>query len=660
MEAPFIFSDETENFRSPCQPASGEGFTLRLRAGQGAEVSVFLCLERDGKCCEEPLGEPRREGIYRIWETAQPGVREKGAYYFRLEQAGECAFYGKNGLSGREEDCVPFMIRPGFRVPAWAQGACWYQIFPDRFLNGDPDNDVETGELTDELGNVSRKCLWQQPVAPRDVSRFYGGDLRGILNKLDYLRELGVEVLYLNPIFLSPSNHKYNVQDYRHVDPHLGVMVRQGEGRSLLPENLTASDALLAELSRELHARGMRLVLDCVFNHCSAFHPWMDRGGLYREQGKGAWERPDSPYRDYFSFAEDGSYRCWWDNLSLPKLRIADGRLREELLEIARHWLRAPYAIDGWRLDVAADLGDSPAENHAFWQAFRQAVRAENPEALILAEHYGDPSPWLQGGEWDSVMNYDGFMEPVSFFFTGIDKHSDRACPALKGDGEAFRRSMELAEARLPKAAHFAALNQLDNHDHSRFLTRTGGLCGRLAELGSEAAEEQVSVPVLRQAVLLQFCFPGAPGVYYGDEAGLCGFTDPDNRRPYPWGSQDWALLDFYHYAIRLRRQSPVLKRGSFLWLRAERDLIAFARFLNGEALAAVFMTGGEGPAELDLTPVTGKAPRSVIRLLESRGSGYNVGHKEERTPEGRLRLTREAAYGAVFTWREEQAAEER
>ena len=222
------------------------------------------------------------------------------------------------------------------------------------------------------------------------------------------------------------------------------------------------------------------------------------------------------------------------------------------------------------------------SNNHLFWQMFRSRVKQANPNAVILAEHYGNPSPWLQGNEWDTVMNYDAFMEPVTWFLTGMEKHSDSRRDDLYQNGPAFFGIMQENMCRLPTPSLQCAMNELSNHDHSRFLTRTNGRVGRLQYAGSGAASEGVQVPVFKEAVVIQMTWPGAPTIYYGDEAGQVGWTDPDNRRTYPWGHEDQTLIDLHKALNRLRGKLPVLKKGSVKPLCAGHGFIAYARFDEG------------------------------------------------------------------------------
>ena len=647
MDKRLIFCDETENFRIPAEPKSGEPFVLRIWVPREEGISVSFLLRAQDVTRELKAQRTASRGILDVFEAQCPGTREEILYFASVRQDSEEILYGRNGI--RElKDLIPFSVNPAFYVPAWARGAVWYQIFPDRFCNGDPSNDVETGEIFDDVGLVSRKMRWDDPVTALDVHHYYGGDLAGILKKLDYLKELGVDVLYLNPVFVAPSSHGYNTQDYAHVDPHLGRIGEEGEGkkkyrvRTTSRQNLEASDQVLAELIREAHKRQIRVVLDGVFNHCSSFHAWDNAGKLY----------PDRPVpEDYFRRSENGEKECWWGNKNLLKLNI-DGSpaLKEEILKIAEKWLKPPFGADGWRLDVAADVGHSEEANHRFWREFRDRVRDINPEALILAEHYGDPSAWLGGDEWDSVMNYDAFMDPVSWFLTGMEKHSDRYLPWMEGAADVFFRTMEETMARLPRPSLEASLCQLDNHDHSRFLTRTNHVVGRLGELGYRAAEQGVNKAILRAAVLLQMTWPGAPGIYYGDEAGLCGFTDPDDRRTYPWGREDNELIDYYENMTRIRRRYEALRTGSVRILKAEQGLLVYARFQEAECFLVVIHQGiTAGKTTVTIPEIDGMGGQSLVRLILTDENGYNLGQEEIPLEAGSASLTLAPREAALF-----------
>ena len=370
--------------------------------------------------------------------------------------------------------------------------------------------------------------------------------------------------------------------------------------------NLEASNELFAKLVDEMHKRGMRVILDGVFNHCGSFNKWLDRERIYEPQPeypKGAYVSADSPYRGFFHFHDDrdeawpynGSYDGWWGHDTLPKLAYEDSpELEQYIMDIGKKWVSPPYNVDGWRLDVAADLGCSNEYNHMFWKRFRKEVKAANPDALILAEHYGDPIEWLQGDEWDSVMNYDAFMEPLTWFLTGMEKHSDERRTDLWGNPDNFVGAMRHFMASMLTPSLQVAMNELSNHDHSRFLTRTNHIVGRAEHVGAKAAEEGINHAVMREAVTVQMTWVGAPTIYYGDEVGLCGFTDPDNRRTYPWGKEDKQLLEFHKEMIRIHKEEKPLRKGSIKLLYADYNVLAYARFQEDEQIVVVLNNSKE------------------------------------------------------------------
>ena len=580
-----LYSDETEMFQTPCEPEPGDVVTVRFRTKRNNVDAVYYI---SGATREKMELRESKNG-FDYYAIDIPVGEETILYYFEIQYGKLTCYYNKLGVSRDLQEAYSFGIVPGFATPDWAKGAVMYQIFVDRFCNGDTSNDVETDEYSYIHEHVVKVEDWYRAPQNMDVRNFYGGDLQGVIDKLDYLQGLGVQVIYMNPIFVSPSNHKYDCQDYDYVDPHLGRIVTE-QSELLTPgnqdntqagryisrvtdkRNLEASNQLFIHLVEEVHRRGMKIILDGVFNHCGSFNKWMDRERIYENQPgyeKGAYVSQDSPYHSYFKFLNEHNwpynefYDGWWGHNTLPKLNYeASPDLMADIMRVARKWVSPPFNVDGWRLDVAADLGHSPEFNHHFWKEFRRNVKEANPDALILAEHYGDARSWLQGDEWDSVMNYDAFMEPVSWFLTGMEKHSDSYRQDLLGNSDSFCDAMRYHMPSFYMPSLLTAMNELDNHDHSRFLTRTNHRVGRLENSGTRAAEDGIDKAVMREAVVIQMTWPGAPTLYYGDEAGLCGFTDPDNRRTYPWGREDQEMLRFYREIIKVHNRYPALRTG--------------------------------------------------------------------------------------------------
>ncbi len=663
MNKTALFCDGTEGYVYPPEPKESELVTFRFRTAKDDVDRVGLVTSADTYVMEKEC--TQGEFDYYTFETRLG--EEPFRYCFEVQSGTEKYYYGRCGISREILEYYNFVVVPGFSTPDWAKGAVMYQIFTDRFYNGDKSNDVETNEYY-YIGDYSQRVTnWDKYPASMGVREFYGGDLQGVMDKLDYLQDLGVEVVYFNPLFVSPSNHKYDIQDYDYIDPHYGKIV--DDGGEVLPngvtdnsqatkykkrttglKNLEASNELFIKLVEELHRRGMKVILDGVFNHCGSFNKWMDRERIYEgeeDYEPGAYVSADSPYRSYFRFFKEGpenwpyngNYDGWWGHDTLPKLNYEDSvKLENYILYIGRKWVSPPYNVDGWRLDVAADLGRSNEYNHEFWQKFRRAVKDANPNALILAEHYGDPSDWLKGDEWDTVMNYDAFMEPVTWFLTGMEKHSDEAREELLGNIDNFIGSMAHHMSNMLTPSLQVAMNELSNHDHSRFLTRTNHMVGRVEHLGPEAANEYVNKAVMREAVVMQMTWVGAPTVYYGDEAGVCGFTDPDNRRTYPWGHEDQELIAFHKEAIRIHKEHPALKTGSLKILGGEENILSYARFKGHDRIIVVINNRSER-AEVKVPVWEAEIPIKcrMKRLLYSYKEGYTTEYEEYLVEDGEV-----------------------
>lgn len=606
-----LFADGTESYRCPPEISKGDSLTLKFRTAVDNVDKVFLICS--GERYEMDI--ESSDDLFDYYSYKISDVDEELNYYYEVIAGSVVCYYNKLGSQKTLNPDYNFQLMPGFKVPGWARGAVFYQIYVDRFCNGDESNDVLDNEYCYIGEGTKRITDWFKYPDNMDVRSFYGGDLQGVMNKLDYLKDLGVDVIYLNPIFVSPSNHKYDIQDYDYVDPHFGRIVKD-EGECL-PEgcktnkestryitrvtdkaNLEASNQLLVELIEEVHKRGMKLILDGVFNHCGSFNKWLDRECIYENQegyDKGAFVAHDSPYRSFFKFQDqwkwpyNTTYNGWWGHDTLPKLNYEESeKLYEYIMRIGEKWVSPPFNADGWRLDVAADLGYTEEFNHKFWRDFRDRVKSANPEAIILAEHYGDAKSWLLGDQWDTVMNYDAFMEPITWFLTGVEKHSDEFRGDLLGNPDAFTGALRHHMSRFNQNSLEIAMNELSNHDHSRFLTRTNRRVGRIHTMGPQAANENINKGVFREAVVFQMTWPGAPTIYYGDEAGLCGWTDPDNRRTYPWGREDHELIAFHKDIIKIHKKNEALMKGSLMFLHGGYKIVSYGRFTKKQAVVVI------------------------------------------------------------------------
>lgn len=412
-------------------------------------------------------------------------------------------------------------------VPPWVADAIFYQIFPDRFANGDPENDPANTQP------------WGSPPV---AWGFQGGDLKGIRDRLEYLVELGVNAIYLNPIFQATSTHRYNTTDYYTIDPKLGDL------------------QAFRQLLEDAHERGIRIILDGVFNHCGrgffAFNDVLENG-------------IHSPYKDWFlihhfpvdaySPGEAKHYEAWWNLKSLPKFNTDHPAVRRYLFDVARHWIEV--GADGWRLDVPNEIDDD-----AFWAEFRQVVKVANPEAYLLGEIWEADARWVGEQHFDGVMNY-----PVR------DALLDVLVREKLTPSKFAKRLDHLLELYPPEhtLAHFVPLG---THDTERIITLCQG-DARKVEL----------------AFLFQMTYPGAPGVYYGDEIGLPGGEDPDSRRAFPWDRARWnrELRGSVKALIHLRRSLPELRRGSYEAVMADDSNGVFAarRSLEGRSCLVIMNT---------------------------------------------------------------------
>ena len=667
-----LFSDGTAFYRNPSEPDCFEEVHLRFRTGRENVDEVILVFDEQRYTMQKVANDK----MFDYYEYTVKLGDSRVEYYFEVHSGHMVCYFNSVGVCSSVENYYNFSITPSFQTPDWAKGAIIYQIFVDRFYNGDRSNDVETDEYFYIGEGTHKNSDWMKYPREMNVREFYGGDIAGVMKKLDYLQDLGVEAIYLNPIFVSPSNHKYDIQDYDYIDPHFGRIVKndgenlqRDENGNLIihdpehpnkdatryicrvtdKENLEASNQLFIEFVEEVHRRGMKVILDGVFNHCGSFNKWLDRECIYEDAPgyeKGAFVSKDSPYRTFFKFREDTwpynvNYDGWWGHDTLPKLNYEESpKLYEYIMRIARKWVSPPYNVDGWRLDVAADLGQTAEYNHHFWHEFRRNVKEANPNAIVLAEHYGDPTEWLKGDQWDTVMNYDAFMEPLTWFLTGVEKHSDEYRGDLIGNADAFFGSMRHYMTRFNTQSLQVAMNELSNHDHSRFLTRTNHQVGRISSRGADAANEGVNKNLFRMAVLMQMTWPGAPTIYYGDEAGLCGWTDPDSRRAYPWGHEDEELIQYHKELIRIHKEHQVLRTGSILFLFGEYQCISYGRFDDNEHIVvAINISQDTRHMEIPVWRLGMTQPTRMARVILTDAGGFSIETKVYPVQSGKLIL---------------------
>ena len=665
-------------FRTFHGDVTGVGVRLfSLRTG-GAQVLPMALVAADADCAQDGL--PFDCDYWQVTVPAPLAAQPDNLWYrFVVTDGTDTDYYGDNtaaldgGLGTTTDDAVDLswalmQYVPGFSAPEWAGEAVIYQIFPDRFRNGRKDNDAHTGDIRydDPVLRLSWNTLPEGycrnyavpdagcPARFRDgggreqpAGRDYmGGDLKGVDQKLDYLASLGVTAIYFNPIFDAGSNHSYDTQDYYTVDPYFG----------------TQKD--FDNLIKHADQRGIRVILDGVFNHMSSDSPLFDRYGHYADS-LGACESADSPYRDWFVFTDtvpgggpcvgsDGTpegarYESWFGFDSIPVLRKTQAEVQAYFLtaddSVSKHWLES--GASGWRLDVS---GDASFPN-GYWESFRAVVKDVDPEALTISETWQKDSTLLRmirGDRLDTTMNYRlrdavlGFLAPQAFDAKGFADSGHSIEPS------AFLSRLSSVREDYPDAAYYSLMNLLDSHDTERLLwTLTPG-----AETPADKELNAVNVAAgkdrVRLASLVQFTLPGAPTVYYGDEVAMTGDDDPDARRTYPWadrgGSPDMAMFAHYQALAALRASVPALTDGDFQALLADdaADVAAYGR-RAGSSAAIVILNRFAAPQEVHV-PLGG-----YLRDGIAFEAGYPAGGPSATSAGGELVVTVPALGGLVL-----------
>ena len=597
MLDPFVFDSRSESCKKPygavpcgtavsytVRPLRREGWsrcvlvTQREFSGQTAELEL-PCTGQDGD-------RNRFSGIF-----SAPAEPELVWYWFRLfREDGSSILLDRSGYHGGENvQSWQLTVYEESSTPAWFGCGVVYQIFPDRFCRL---------ELPDPAGMVGSRTIhenWSnlpdwRPDAQGEVRNcdFFGGSLQGILSKLDDLADFGVTVLYLNPVFESASNHRYNTADYRAIDPMLG----------------TEDD--FHHLCQEAKRRGIRVILDGVFNHTGSQSRYFNADGFYSDTG--AAQSPDSPYYHWYSFHPwPADYDAWWGIRTLPAVREDAPDYRDFIIRgqdsVVRHWLRA--GASGWRLDVADELPDD------FIGEIRTAMEETAPDSFLLGEVWEDATTkiaysmrrrYLLGQELHGVMNYPFRTALIAYL--------------LGGDADEFRETLESLRENYPPHAFYSLMNFLSTHDTPRILTVLGAdhvpdSKEERAVFRLSPAERQLGLKRLRLAALVLFTFPGAPTVYYGDEAGMEGWEDPFNRAGYPWGQEDSELKSFFSKLAHLRREQPALQTGQLHWRWTAGSLLVFARELDGQLLTTV-VNAADTPQTLTL-PWFGDTARDLL-----------------------------------------------
>lgn len=566
-----IYSDGSCNFVQPEIPTLGQKVSIRLQMLSNTEVKGVLL--RRIKNGSEHLDSMQLQTDRNGWFDYVVDIlmnQSEIRYHFYIYTDSAIYFYNQYELS----EVVPtevhdFKLVAGYEAPRWVRQSVFYQIFPDRFCNGNPDNDVKDNEYTFD-GHPTIHMPWgETPKEYHDVFclDFYGGDLEGVAQKIPYLKEMGFNALYINPIFYSATSHRYDCLDYFTVDPHLG------------------GDEALAELSTELKKESMKLILDVSINHTGTAHRWFNKESVFFPSSVGAFQNKDSVERDYYFFDADGDYHKWAGVDTLPTLNYTSDALRHILYgdedSMVKKWLKPPYSIDGWRFDVANDMARNDAVDlsHTVWPQIRQSIKAVNQDAYILGEQWVDCPEFLRGNEWDSPMNYYGCTRPVRHFVGELDLFLART-PEFKPMNlrlTAVQLKQRILQhlSRMPYALQANQFNLLDSHDVARLHNNP-----------------KITFSAYEIAVMMLFTLPGTPNVYYGDEVGLDGTinTIEGCRYPMEWDKEQWntSFVHLYKTLAHLKLESSCLHDGGFKFIYTDGFVVSYARFLEDSVLLLV------------------------------------------------------------------------
>ena len=596
-----VHSDGTAEFVSNPAPQLFETVTIRIRMYEDAPVEhVLLRTIPNGAEQFTQMRIGKRERGFVCYEADMTMTENRMQYQFYLVCKDVVYFYTQKEITTYIPDhTYDFVLLADYVQPEWVKDAVFYQIFPERFCNGDPSNDVRDGEYSQDGWPTIQMKNWEDKALTYEEGHcldFYGGDLQGVKEKIPYLKELGVTAVYLNPIFFAPSVHKYDCLDYFHVDPHFG------------------GDKALAELSAALHENGMKLILDISINHTGIAHKWFNRDAAWFEKSVGAYNNPDSPERAFYFFGENNTYHGWLGVQTLPTLNYTSEALRDIIYRdadsVLKKWLKPPYSIDGWRFDVADVFArnDQIQLAHTLWPEIRQSIRSVNPQAYILAEDWGDCAGYMQGKEWDSPMNYYGCGRVIRQFLGETDpfmsKHPLLRNIPYKMTAEDVKNRVMQHLAKLPYALWENQFNLIDSHDISRLHNNP-----------------DIHPEEYRGAVIFQFMLTGAASIYYGDEAeteGALGTID-GCRYPMPWG-KDFKNSDtfrLYQTLAHAKAAHPALRHGSMKFLYAQDNVVAIARFCGEEVFVGILSTNSQDVSiRLPLGAVGAKNPRKKEDLF--------------------------------------------
>ena len=582
-----IFSDGSNRFVSDPNPKIGDSIEIRLRVIKKSPVQrIYLRRLVNGEeTIVQMKEEPQRK--YSIYSTTininQPIIN----YHFIVLTEYGTYFYNQLGVFqyNINED-YDFKIIADFIKPTWINDSIFYQIFVDRFFNGDTSNDVQDFEY-EQYGFSSKAISWNERPGKYDDYgnlNFYGGDLKGIEDKIEYLKELGVNALYLNPVFTSPSNHKYDCENFFEVDKHFG------------------GNKDLKELVEKLHENNIKIIVDISINHTGITNKWIE-------------ENPEFYYEN-----DKGEFECWNGIKTLPVLNYTNKTVQDIMYKgensVLKYWMKEPYNIDGWRLDVGHNVGkmNKVQMYKDIWRDVRESIKDTNKDSYIVAEHWTDSSEYLQGDMWDGTMNYFGFMRPLRRYLGEPDKFLNWKIDNLQmkiNNGEIFKEEVSRHYGKLPHQLQNLQLNLLSSHDLHRLHT-----------------SPEIDKKNIKTAIIMLFTFVGTPCVYYGDEVMLEGNSSDDQgcRYPMEWNNEcyDKEINQLYKKMIRIRKSESVLKNGSFKFLKCNGNKVVYCRFDENEEI--IFINSQDKRKSLISIPLESIGEVNSVKILHGDNFKYEIG----------------------------------
>ena len=624
-----LFHDQGPLYDNHAEPTASQAVTLTLRTFKsditGANIKYYDNADSQFHWVAMHWASNDATGTFDRWQGTVPASASEKYYRFQINDGSKTAWLNAAGVSSSEPSAGDFYIIPGFVTPSWMKDGVVYQIFPDRFYNGNSSNDVQTGQYS-YAGHSTQKHAWGSSVFATGGGDnnlvFFGGDLAGIQQKLGYIKNtVGANILYLNPIFLAPSVHKYDTEDYSQVDPAFGTS--------------TTLQQLIAAVHSSSNGPKGYVILDGVFNHTGDASKWFDKYHWFSTDG--AYESQSSPWFHYYDFQQwPGTYSSFMGFPSMPKLdygasgSVVRNAIYASATSVVQTYLKPPYSIDGWRLDAAQyiDAGGnngSDASNHQIMTELRTAVKSTNPNADILGEFWGNAGPWTDSGnQWDGAMNYDGFTQPVSEWITGKD-YSGNAASISTSQFDSWLRG---TRANYPTNVQQVMTNSLGSHDMTRFANRAGG-----------------DIWKTYLALIFQMTYVGTPTIYYGDEYGMQGGADPDNRRTFDWntGSSTNSAVALTGKLTTIRRAYPALRTGSFVTLLTDDSakVYCYGRFDAGNRIAVALNN--------DATAHTVSVPVYQLSMVNGSAVTDLLSGQHYTVQNGQVSVTVNGHYGAIL-----------